>query len=66
MFFHLYAVGKDVHEFDGNTFEIEIYKTEEDGHLRGYISSGEFNDVINYYSIKIYDCHCAYILTERT
>lgn len=38
--------GKERHEFRGDEFEIVVYRAEEDGHLRGYISSGGFSDRI--------------------
>lgn len=46
MFYHMNLAAKETHEFDGNEFELVVYRTEEDGHLRGYISSGGFSDRI--------------------
>lgn len=46
MFYHMHPVGNDEIEFDGNKFEISVYRAEEDGHLRGYISSENFSDLI--------------------
>ena len=46
MFYHLHQVGKDFHTYDGNEYEISVYKAEEDNHLRGFISSGGFSDSI--------------------
>ena len=36
---------KETHEFDGNEFELVVYRAE-DGHLHGYISSGGFSNRI--------------------
>lgn len=46
MFFHMNLAAKEVHKYDGNEFELVVYRAEEDGHLRGYISSGGFSDRI--------------------
>ena len=46
MFYHMNQVGKDTHMYDGNEYEIAVYKADEDNHLRGYISSGGFSDSI--------------------
>ncbi len=46
MFEHMHPVGKDEIEFDGNKFEISVFRAEEDGHLRGHISSENFSDLI--------------------
>lgn len=46
MFYHMNLAGKEVHEYRGNKFEIVVYRAEEDGHLKGYISSGGFSDRI--------------------
>ncbi|MCH7504621.1 hypothetical protein IID04_03170 [PVC group bacterium] len=46
MFYHMNLAGKELHKFEDNEFEIVVYRAEEDGHLRGYISSGGFSDRI--------------------
>ncbi|MFH1935533.1 MAG: hypothetical protein ABIN18_28665 [Pseudomonadota bacterium] len=46
MFYHMNLAGKEIHEFRGDEFEIVVYRAEEDGHLRGYISLGGFSDRI--------------------
>ena len=46
MFYHMNLAAKETHVFDGNEFELVVYKTEEDGYLRGYLSSGGFSDRI--------------------
>ena len=46
MFYHMNLAAKEIHEYDGNEFELVVYRAEEDGHLRGYISSGGFSDRI--------------------
>ena len=46
MFYHMHLAAKEIHEYDGNEFELVVYRAEEDGHLRGYISSGGFSDRI--------------------
>jgi hypothetical protein len=46
MFFHMNLAAKYKHEFAGHTFELVVYRSEEDGHLRGYISSGGFSERI--------------------
>ena len=46
MFFHMNLATKDKHEFAGHTFELVVYRAEDDGHLRGYISSGGFSERI--------------------
>lgn len=46
MFYHMNLAGKEMHEYHGNKFEIVVYRAEEDGHLKGYISSGGFSDRI--------------------
>lgn len=46
MFYHMQQVGKELHTYDGNEYEILVYKADEDNHLRGYISSGGFSDNI--------------------
>ncbi|WP_445367469.1 hypothetical protein ACH5Y9_21050 [Methylomonas sp. BW4-1] len=46
MFYHMNLAAKEIHEYDGNEFELVVYRAEEDGHLEGYISSGGFSDRI--------------------
>ncbi len=46
MFYHMNLAAKEIHEYDGTEFELAVYRAEEDGHLRGYISSGGFSDRI--------------------
>ncbi|CAB1058352.1 hypothetical protein D1BOALGB6SA_3108 [Olavius sp. associated proteobacterium Delta 1] len=46
MFYHMNLAAKETHKFEGNEFELVVYRAEEDGHLRGYISSGGFSDRI--------------------
>ena len=46
MFYHMNLAAKETHEYDGNEFELVVYRAEEDGHLQGYISSGGFSDRI--------------------
>lgn len=46
MFYHMNLAAKEKHELDGNEFELVVYQEGEDGHLRGYISSGGFSDRI--------------------
>lgn len=46
MFYHMNLADKKEHEYDGNVFEIVISRAEEEGHLRGYISSGGFSSRI--------------------
>ena len=46
MFYHYNIVKKDEHVFDDNTYEIVIYRAEEDDHLNGFISCGGFGDSI--------------------
>lgn len=43
MFYHMNLAAKESHEHAGNTYEIVVYRAEEDSHLRGYISSGGFS-----------------------
>ena len=37
---------KDKRKFAGYTFDLVVYRAEEDGHLREYISSGGFSERI--------------------
>jgi hypothetical protein len=53
MFYHMNLAAKETHEFDGIEFELVVYRAEEDGHLRGYISSGGFGDRIGEMSGEI-------------
>ena len=46
MSYHMSLAAKEIHEHDGNKFELAVYRTEKDGYLRGYISSGGFNQHI--------------------
>ena len=46
MFYHMRLIKKEIHTYKGAEYEIVIYGAEEDGHLRGYISSGGFSDRI--------------------
>lgn len=46
MFYHMSLAAKEIHEHDGNKFELAVYRTEKDGYLRGYISSVGFSDLI--------------------
>lgn len=46
MFYNMNLAAKEVHKYDGNEFELVVYRAQEDGHLRGYISSGGFSDRI--------------------
>ncbi len=46
MFYHMNLAAKEEHEYKGNIYELVVYRAEEDGHLRGYISSGGFSDRI--------------------
>ncbi len=43
MFYHMNLADRQKHEYDGNVFEIVVSRADEDGHLRGYISSGGFS-----------------------
>lgn len=44
MFVHMNLARKESYTHGGVEYEIAIYRVEEDGHLRGYVSSGGFND----------------------
>jgi hypothetical protein len=46
MFYHMNLARKEAHIFQGTEYEIVVYRAEEDGHLRGYISAGGFSDRI--------------------
>ena len=46
MFYHMKIAAREEYEYGGNTFELVVYRSEEEGHLRGYISSGGFSDRI--------------------
>jgi hypothetical protein len=46
MFYHYFPVKKVEYIYKGNTFGIEIFKAEEDGHLNGYLYCGELSDSI--------------------
>lgn len=46
MFYHFNLAKKERHQYRGTAYEIAVYRTEEDGRLRGYISHGGFSDRI--------------------
>jgi hypothetical protein len=44
MFYHMRLAAKELYERDGRQFEIAVYRVDEDGSLRGYVSLGGFSD----------------------
>lgn len=46
MFSYMIRAAKDKRDFAGHRFDLVAYRAEEDGHLRGYISSGRFSERI--------------------
>ena len=46
MFYHMNLAKKEIHSFQGTEYEVVVYRAEEDGHLRGYISAGGFSNRI--------------------
>ena len=46
MFFCMSLAAKDKRTFAGHTFDLVAYRVDEDGHLRGYISSGGYSERI--------------------
>jgi len=46
VFFHLHLRAKETYRYNGLDFEIAVYRAQEDGHYRGYISAGGFSDLV--------------------
>lgn len=44
MFFHLHLAKKETYKHNDQEYELVVYRAEEDGHLRGYISLGGFGE----------------------
>ncbi len=43
-FYNMQLAAKEEFSYEGIEYEIVVYKADEDGHLRGYVSSGGFSD----------------------
>lgn len=46
MFFHMSLVRKETYVHNGIAYEIAVYRAQEDGHIRGYVSAGGFSDQV--------------------
>jgi len=44
VFYNMELATKEMFSYKDKQYEIAVYRAEEDGHLRGYVSSGGFSD----------------------